>query len=390
MIWLALLAGSWLCLIVGWGWRLRTTLLQLWREPCFSRPILILESDDWAPAPGVQETALVRLLDLLDGFRDRLNHPPVMTLGLVLSAPVMEQKQLTIRQFDDSAAGPILALIQRGINAGLFTPQLHGAAHYWPAAFADWLAQTPAAQNWCADANGLRSETLPSALQSRWWNPQLDPPAAPDAEAASSAAQAEAKMFTACFGQSPRVAVPPTFLWQDAVETGWRQGGVRYVVTPGRRWQARDCEGRLQGAGPALRNGQSSPQGLTYLVRDCYFEPERGHSAEDGLVALTQQNRLARPTLLEIHRSNFIADAALCERSLHELRRLLEQALAHHAELRFLSTAELAERLTAQDGNWIIRSPLPRLKFFFRRGMVEPSLQRWFKLSGLFLLARSW
>lgn len=383
------LVALWLALLLGWGWRLRGALRALWHEPCLSRPVLIFESDDWAPAPPIQQAALARLIDLLGAFRDAMDHPPVMTLGVVLSAPMRQAGQLQILQFDEPAAEPLRSVIQCGIDSGCFAPQLHGAAHYWPAAFADWLARDPAAGRWCGDDANLRTETLPSALQSRWWNPQLDPPAAPPAGEAEAAAEAEARLFQRCFGVPPQVAVPPTFLWQDAVERGWYRGGVRHVVTPGWRWQARDADGRLRDAGPVLHNGQRSRQGLGYLVRECYFEPERGHTAEAGLQALTQQSRLARPTLLEIHRSNFIGDSALCERALHELQRLLEQAVRQHGELRFLSTLELAERIERNDADWMVRSLRQRLKFFVRRGASEPGLIRWFQLSGLSLLAGS-
>ncbi|MCB1617335.1 MAG: hypothetical protein KDI08_01380, partial [Pseudomonadales bacterium] len=150
------LVALWLALLLGWGWRLRGALRALWCEPCLSRPVLIFESDDWAPAPPTQQAALNRLIDTLAAFRDAVDHPPVMTLGLVLSATVQQAGQLQIRQFDEPAAEPLRAVIQRGIDAGIFSPQLHGAAHYWPAAFADWLAGDSAAGQWRGDAANLR------------------------------------------------------------------------------------------------------------------------------------------------------------------------------------------------------------------------------------------
>ena len=59
------LVTLWLALLLGWGWRLRGALRALWCEPCLSRPVLIFESDDWAPAPPTQQAALSRLIDFL-------------------------------------------------------------------------------------------------------------------------------------------------------------------------------------------------------------------------------------------------------------------------------------------------------------------------------------
>ena len=45
------------------------------------------------------------------------------------------------------------------------------------------------------------------------------------------------------FGAKPEVVVPPTFVWNDAVESAWAHAGVHIGVTPGVRNGSRDANG---------------------------------------------------------------------------------------------------------------------------------------------------
>jgi len=47
---------------------------------------------------------------------------------------------------------------------------------------------------------------------------------------------------------------------------------------------------------------------VTYIVRDCYFEPSLGHSHADALQELRAKTLAGRPTLFEMHRLNFIGE----------------------------------------------------------------------------------
>ena len=65
----------------------RRTLWALWHEPVLRQPVLIIESDDWGPAPASDVQVLERLIRLLSKHRDSTGQPAVMTLGLVLAIP---------------------------------------------------------------------------------------------------------------------------------------------------------------------------------------------------------------------------------------------------------------------------------------------------------------
>ena len=82
---------------------------------------------------------------------------------------------------------------------------------------------------------------------------------------------------------------------------------------------------------------------MTAIVRDIYFEPLRGHTADGAFQGVLARTRLGRPALLETHRENFIGTPQERSAALGELRRLLEAIAADLPETRFLSTEELAD-----------------------------------------------
>jgi hypothetical protein len=123
---------------------------------------------------------------------------------------------------------------------------------------------------------------------------------------------------------------------------------------------------------------------LIYLVRDEYFEPSRGHSAEQALTALEAKTRLGRPTLLETHRCNFLGDKAA--HALGELERLLKTALTRFPDLRFMSSSELATHY--QDATAIVeRRMLPRVRCTLLRLAENARLRKLGWATGLALLA---
>ncbi len=341
---LLLLPLAWLALVAGALLWHRRGLMALWREPLLGHPVLIIESDDWGAGPvEPQVLALNRLVDLLTRYRDRAGRHPVMTLALVLAVPdgpaIRREGRYRRLTLEDPVFAPLRAAIERGRRAGVFALQLHGLEHYWPPAL--MASRDPEVQSWLEADTPPATERLPAHLQSRWTDAtQL--PSRPLADAAiESAVREEVALFERLFGERPRVAVPPTFVWDERVEAAWARAGVEVVVTPGLRSRCRNATGLPDCDSGPIVNGQAGP-GVRYIVRDDYFEPERGHRAAQGLAALQRKWAQRRPCLLETHRSNFIGETATAEQALAALGDLIEQALRRYPDLRFMDTATLA------------------------------------------------
>lgn len=380
-------------LLLVWGGLLgfyARDLRHIWREPVLQHPVLIVESDDWGAGPvEAQAAALHRLVDLLSRHRDRTGRHPVMTLALVLSVAdglaIRKDGRYHRRLLDDPLFASVWDAIERGCSAGVFALQLHGLEHYWPAAL--MASADPAVRAWLrADPPGT-TEGLPSHLQSRWVDASSLPSRAlAPAEVAQAVAE-EVHLFERVCGEQPRVAVPPTFVWTEDVERAWAREGIEFVVTPGLRSACRDEKGLPNCDTQPLYNGQTGV-GATYVVRDEYFEPERGHRAERALAALASKLQQGRACLLETHRSNFIGDAAVAADAMNEMDRLYVAALVQYPALRFLSTEELGRVLRQKDAAWIEYRALPRIAVWRARAQAMPGFWRLARLTGLAWILR--
>jgi hypothetical protein len=338
------LAGSSIVLALAF----RRALSAAWREPILRAPVLILESDDWGYGPPVQAERLDRIADLLADFRDTRGRHPVATLGVVLAGPDTERiRSAGYRAYHRvTLSDPRLASVHdamaRGAARGVFALQLHAMEHYWPACLMHRAAADERIRRWLTDAEFPATEELPASLQSRWIDATELPSKPLPNDAVALAAAEEMQTFTALFGAKPEVVVPPTFVWDDAVEAAWAQAGACTVVTPGVRNESRDANGHVVAGERTYFNAAKGPHGVSYVVRDCYLEPSLGVTHQQTLQAMRSNVRAGRPTLVEMHRLNFLGDEGATQYAMDEVKRLLEGARAEFPTLCFMSTAELA------------------------------------------------
>ena len=376
-IWLLLLlltagaAGSFLI------WRYRTVLIRRWREPVLRDPVVIIESDDWGPGSAEQAERLAAVCETLSRYQDATGRHPVLTVGLVLAAPDAaairhgDFAHYQHRTLADPRDAELLATLRDGVRRGVLALQLHGLEHLWPPTFMKLARQDGAVRRWL-ESDDAATETLPPAVQSRWIDGSALPSQPLAAAAIQSAAREEVAAFARLFGELPAVAVPPTFIWNAEVERAWAAAGVRFVVTPGRRYTRRNAQGQPDEVDRWMANGEIGAGGVRYLVRDLYFEPTFGHQAESALAAIQERVRLGRPALLETHRFNFLGDAAVCESSRRELERLLAGLLREFPTVRFMSTEELGEAYRRDDAELFEQRWAVRIRFWLRRlGMLR-------------------
>jgi hypothetical protein len=261
---------------------------------------------------------------------------------------------------------PVREAMLRGASRGVFALQLHGMEHYWPACLMRRAAASEAIRHWLTSAEFPLTEELPAPLQSRWIDTAELPSRSLPVDAVALAAAEEIGTFTAVFGAKPEVVVPPTFVWNDAVESAWAHAGARIVVTPGIRNESRDASGRVVAGERAYFNAATGPHGVSYVVRDCYLEPSLGVTHQRTLEALRSNTRVGRPTLVEMHRLNFLGNERATEHAIDEVKRLLEIASAEFPTLRFMSTADLARH--SRDRSALVEPQIrTRLHFLIRR-----------------------
>lgn len=368
------------------------TLAAVWREPVLAQPVLIVESDDWGPGPEDDAVVLREIAATLSSVRDSSGRPAMMTLGVVGGVPdadairVSGFSHYSRRSLAEPDFAPVVAAMRDGCRAGVFALQRHGLEHFWPASLLARLragagGDSEFLSRWL-DGGVLRSEALPSPLQSRWVDCTRLPSIPLDPAAVEQAVREELDLLQRVFECAPDVAVPNTFVWNDGIERAWAAHGVRVVVTPGWRYEGRDAAGRLCPPTRRIRNGETGSGDITYVVRDVYFEPLRGHRAEDVIAALMRKDAEGRPLLLETHRENFIGEPAARAAALIELGRALRMALAFRPDTRFMTTAELAEALR-NAATPLRERRRRRFAAWCARVSSEPDIGRLLKYSGL-------
>ncbi len=392
--------AAWLFLLwlVGLLWILliyRRDLAAFWAEPMLARPVLIFESDDWGPAGETHVERLRALSALMSRFHDCEGNHPVVTLGVVLAVAdgqrirADELRHYHRRLLSESEFAPIVDAMRQGVEAGTFALQLHGMEHYWPLAVMTSARSSLRVRSWLTGTGIPNTEELSSPLQSRWTDASQLPSKAIAEGDITAAVEEEVAAFASILHQRPEVVVPPTFVWNDVAEAAWAEQGLRVLVTPGRRYESRDRRGEPGGAGRRLVNGQASPSGLTYLVRDDYFEPALGHTAAGAISALDAKSRLGRPTLLEMHRFNFVRDPETADRACREIVLLLEEALTKYPGLAFMSTIQLAGELKS-NASKLIETRFPnRLRIWLLRVAELPRLKKLACVMGAGLVAWS-
>ena len=364
-------------------------LRAVWREPVLARPVVIVESDDWGPGPVSDALMLRRIAQQLADIRDREGRPALMTLGVVLGKPdgaailAADCQRYHRRVLDEEAYAPIVEAMREGCATGVFALQRHGLEHCWPASLLERARDDVELRHWLANPDA-RSESLPSALQSRWVDAAILPSGAlPDTEI-EAAVREEGDVFQRLFGARPTVAVPNTFVWRAAVERAWAADGVQCIVTCGRQYEGRDAEGGLMPPTRQVFNGEQGIGGIHYVVRDVYFEPIRGHRAERVWQGVAERTALGRPALIETHRESFIGPPEAAGQALAELVRALRGVVAHYPDVCFLTTAAVVDVFAASRSSpLIVRGLVFRAAVFLRRLLAVPALSRTLKLSGL-------
>ncbi|MFN3750061.1 MAG: hypothetical protein ACK4SR_01730 [Thiobacillus sp.] len=359
-----------------------------WREPVFRHPVLAIESDDWGAGPLDQAVALNRLAEALSRVRDCRGRPALMTLGVILEVPDgpriaaagcagYHALPLTDARFD-----AVRAAMQGGIAAGVFVPQLHGQCHYWPPALLAAARRDEAVRAWLTAAEPAATEALPSPLQSRWVDASVLPSRALADDDIRDAAANEVSVYQRIFGHRPRVAVATTFVWTGAVEAAWARLGIEVIVTPGHRATCRDASGQPGCVDAAMLAGERSLAGVTYLVRDVYFEPALGHAPQHLADGLARRARQGRACLVETHRFNFLRQP---ETSLAALEAGLAAALVACPTLWFAAPVDIARAIRQRDPAWIETRLRPRLAAWRARIDEIPRFRRVSHLTGLAL-----
>lgn len=369
----------------------------------FGRPLVVLQSDDWGrvgvrdrhgweqvrkivPSLGERaydcyslETAedIAAIASLLGRHRDSTGRPACLGMNFVMAnvdfAKVVADdfRQIHLRPLtagfpDDWERSGLFGAYREGIEAGVFSPALHGTTHFCQPALERFLAD-PGERG--VLLRGLWRAGLPYIywrmpwIGFEYWDPEQ--PAEErflSVETQEKLIDCAADIFTEFFSKSPRSACAPGYRANDATQRAWAKRGVRVAQN-----------GRSEGMPPYFdRNG------ILQLYRAIDFEPAVEQHLSVPACLQTAENcfALGLPAIVSIHSINFHSTIEnFRARTLELLDEFLATLESKHTDLLYVCDEDLCD-LVAEgrlgSANSTVRVPVAKRMFstgsILRRG----------------------
>jgi hypothetical protein len=356
-----------------------------WRT---NKKIIVIECDDWGsirmPSEEVYEFLLQKglkiatsrfnkydtleneedldeLFKVLHSVKDKNGHSAVITPATVMANP--DFRKIFSHRFSEYFYEPftetlkryypnqnVFGLWQKGIETGVFIPEVHGREH-------------TNVQLWM---NMLRSHNEQLLLAFDREFVSLDIPGVPEAASEFRAEyyfssedqkpfleksiEDSISLYKDIFGFKPRVFVPPNGIFHSDFDVFVSKAGIRYLnVSHSMPYPE---NGLLKYR--HFITGQKGPLGLTYYTRNCAFEPtEQGYSGIDHTMKqIAAAFRWHKPANISTHRVNFVGgiDPVNRAKGLKELALLLKTIVHQWPDVEFMGSGDAHDYLINYTG----------------------------------------
>lgn len=349
-----------------------------WRT---KRHIVVIESDDWGsirmPSKAVYDEFLRRgvkvdrdpycrydslatpddlsaLFDVLLSVKDSYGHPAIVTANAVVANPVFDKikesgySEYYYEPFTETLNRSKIhkgsfELWKQGMAEGIFHPQFHGREHL---NVKKWLRTLQDGDEVTKIAFDLGTFGLTSAVDSRIkknymgaFNSGLDE----DIVEYNQIINEGLTLFEQLLGYKSESFIATTYTWNPKIESNLKAQGVHYLQGMVHQHVPLDDDTTFKWKKNNFV-GRKSPGGLTYLMRNCYFEPSQ---SSEGAVDCMNRIRIAfrwhKPAIICMHRLNVIGsiDEQNRKTNLESLSWLLKQIVKEYSDVEFMSSDEL-------------------------------------------------
>ena len=378
-------------------------------------PVLVIESDDWGmtgvPSRQVYENLvsagvfpagnpwyrdaletpedLDRLYNVLSSVRDSRGTPAQLTANFIMSNPDPgrllsgEEPHACFDTLPESCEeNPDMRELkgkwEEGIKRGVFRPEYHGLYHLNVWRLAEALRDAdPRLLEMLR--HGARPAAMTAGTDRRLLSEHWGFPSARNGLEGRKRelllVQKGARAFQRLFGRPPSAAVASHCLWNRDTEWAWSKCGIRYVQSAHRMPAARRMGALIRPQ--AFCMGAAGGYGLTYLGRNCRFEPSvfPEDTASRAVRQIIMAFETQRPAVVSMHRINFsgTVNPKLRDRSLVGLKSVLNTVVEQYPDVRFSNTAELGRTLRS----CVSRDrPTEKIKYLCRRVALSVRKQR--------------
>lgn len=307
---------------------------------------------------------LSNLFEVLSSVKDSKGHPAIITANTVTCNPVFEKikadkfNKYHYELFTDTlkrsqAHYKAFDLWQQGIHSGLFYPQLHGREHLnvkkWLKALRNGEPATIAAFN--IGSFGLTQIAAPSINE--YYMGAFNSILPEDIQYYSQLIDQACNYFEQLFGYRSDSFIATTYEWSPLIEPFLFRNGIRYL-------QGTICQkipiGDDQGFTMYRRcfQGRRNKNGLTYLLRNCFFEPSTQPNrdwVDECLHHIATAYKWSKAANICSHRVNYIGsiDKTNTDRNLPLLKQLLHKIVENWPDCEFITSSQLGHIIRYHD-----------------------------------------
>jgi hypothetical protein len=350
-----------------------------WRT---KKKIVVIESDDWGsirmPSKDVYQKFvnhglnlsnsdynridtiesnddLLQLYDVLSSYRDCNGNHPVITANMVIGNPdfkrikdsdyqqyYYEVVTETLKQY--TGRDRVESLWKEGYEIGIFNPQLHGREHVNVERWMNALrTKTPEILFTFSNNTTFSGEGDYNFME------VLDFTSRDEITGMKKSLIEGLSLFEDIFGYRSKSFIAPCYAWDSELESVLYSNGIRYlqglIVQLVPKGSFGDYKRRYHFLG-----GRSS-SGLTYLIRNCFFEPTlsaRNNVVENCLRNVDIAFAWRKPAIIYSHRINYIGDLHpdTTKVNLRLLDELLRRILKQWPDVEFMTSDQLGDMIT--------------------------------------------
>ena len=353
------------------------------------RHILVIESDDWGsirmPSKKVYEELfshglhverdpycrydnlatvddLTALYDVLQSVKDINGRNAVLTANAVVANPVFDKIKgsgyteyfyepftETLKRYPSHEGA--YEMWKQGIAAGIFHPQFHGREHLNVKKWLKVLQSGGEATCIAFEKGsfGLTSDVSPT-IKTNYMG-AFDSCKQEDMAFYKQSIEEGLNLFKELIGYHSESFIATTYTWSPKIEPFLANCGVKYLQGMVHQRVPLD-EGNNFTYKKNNFTGKTSKAGLTYVARNCYFEPSQSEIdwVGDCMNRIQVAFRWGKPAVISSHRLNFIGNIVEENRTntLRALSVLLKNVIKKYPDVEFMSTDELGRIIQSE------------------------------------------
>jgi hypothetical protein len=313
---------------------------------------LVIEGDRFNYDTIESSEDMEQLFDILENVRDRNGHHAIMTALTNMANPdfiKIKESGFTEYHYEPfthtyqnyQRGNEVMDLWQKGIDAGIFIPELHGREHI---SVQLWLKKLREGNRDLIKAfdSGFVSVALEGVNSvARGFRPEFYFDSWSEVDFLKNSIKDAVSIFREVFNFNPCVFVPGNGVFHPIFEETLASCGVEFLYVN------RIMRYRNPDAGEIKKNyfiGQKGTSGLRYYIRNCSFEPSSSNykGIEHTLSQIAASFKWGKPAIISTHRVNFTGSINANNRSkgLGELNKLLNAILRNWPDVQFISSRE--------------------------------------------------